>query len=93
MHLHSHCVRCGSSELIEVPSTPGDHSHIVTGNRVLQAVRITTYVCTDCGCVEQWVNGKEDLGRLHDALRQERSDPCGEKLRGEGDLNGSAATT
>jgi hypothetical protein len=45
----------------------------VTGDRILQSVRVTTYVCTDCGCVEQWVNGKDDLLRLKDALlRQAR---------------------
>jgi hypothetical protein len=73
VHLHNQCTRCGSNALLEVPSTPGDHSHIVTGDRILQSVCVTTYVCTDCGCVEQWVNGKDDLLRLKDALlRQAR---------------------
>jgi len=44
-----------------VPATPGQHSHIVVGERVLQTIAVTTYVCTQCGFVEQWVNNQADL--------------------------------
>jgi hypothetical protein len=64
MHHHDHCGRCGSDRLLTVPATPGQHSHIVFGDRLLQAVTVTTYVCTECGVVEQWVNSKEDLLKL-----------------------------
>jgi hypothetical protein len=48
-----------------VPTTPGQHSHIVVGQRVLQTVAVTTYVCTRCGLVQQWVNSKQDLLTLN----------------------------
>jgi hypothetical protein len=69
MHVHDRCARCGLGEVLEVPSTPGDHSRIVTGERLLHAVSIATYVCTDCGHVEQWVNSKEELRQLKCAWR------------------------
>jgi hypothetical protein len=47
-----------------VPATPGQHSHIVFGERVLHTVKVTTYVCTACGIVEQWVDRREDRLKL-----------------------------
>jgi hypothetical protein len=61
MHYHDKCGKCGSDRLLTVPATPGQHSHIVLGDHVLRTVSVTTYVCTTCGVVEQWVNGREDL--------------------------------
>jgi hypothetical protein len=61
VHSHEHCGKCGAGELVMIPATPGQHSHIVVGERVLQTIAVTTYVCTQCGFVEQWVNNKADL--------------------------------
>src|SRR4051812_44819872 len=66
MHHHQACGRCGSADLLEVPTTPGDHSHIVLGDNLLHTVRVSKYVCTDCGCVEEWVNSAQDLKRLNE---------------------------
>ena len=71
MHIHDECSHCGSRELLMVPRTSGDHSHIVTGDRLLHAVSTTTYVCTDCGLVEHWVNSKDELIQLKDAWRRQ----------------------
>ena len=68
-HRHDRCGKCGSRELLAVPATPGDHSHIVAGDRVLRTVAVDKYVCTDCGYVEQWVNNKADLKTLKEAIR------------------------
>ena len=68
-HSHDRCGKCGSTDLLPVPATPGDHSHIVTGDRVLRTVAVDKYVCTDCGYVEQWVNDKVDLKTLKEAMR------------------------
>src|SRR4051794_26043798 len=63
-HTHERCGKCGSHDLLRVPTTPGDHSHIVSGDRFLRNVVVDKYVCTDCGHVEERVNHKEDLQRL-----------------------------
>lgn len=72
MHDHDQCSKCGSAELIRVPTTPGQHSHIVLGERVLRTVAVTKYVCPDCGYVEQWVNSKADLELLREERRRQR---------------------
>ena len=71
MHSHEKCAKCGSAKLLLVPETPGQHSHIVFGERVLQTVAVTTYVCTDCGFIEQWVNSEVELMKLKEELVEE----------------------
>ena len=68
--IHAECGKCGSHELLEVPMTPGDHSHIVLGDNLLHTVPVTKYVCTDCGHIEEWVNSARDLARLKGEYRQ-----------------------
>jgi len=77
-HTHERCGKCGSHDLLRVPSTPGDHSHIVSGDRRLRNVAVDKYVCTDCGHVEEWVNNKEDLQRLKEqwARREQAAGPA-----------------
>lgn len=64
MPVRDRCGKCGSGRLLSVPATPGQHSHIVFGARVLHTVRLTTYVCSDCGIVEHWVDRQEDRLKL-----------------------------
>ena len=74
MHVRDQCARCDSREVLKVPSTSGDHSHIVTGDRLLHTVRTTKYVCTDCGLVEEWVNSRDELKMLKDAWRRQSTE-------------------
>jgi ribosomal protein S27AE len=64
MHHRLNCGKCGSSDLLQVPATHAAHSQITVGDRLLHTVDVQKYVCTDCGCVEEWVNSKADLARL-----------------------------
>jgi hypothetical protein len=61
---HNRCSKCESAHLLAIPPTPGDHSHIVVGDRLMRTVAVAKYVCTDCGFVEEWVNDTADLGQL-----------------------------
>jgi hypothetical protein len=74
LHEQGRCISCGRNELLRVPPTPGDHSHIVTGERLLHTVSIVTYVCIACGHVEQWVNGEAELERLRSARARQPDD-------------------
>ena len=72
---HEKCGKCGGGELLRVPMTPGEHSHIVFGERLLRDVTVTKYVCTDCGYIEQWVNSRDDLRRLKEEWRRQGQRP------------------
>ena len=70
MNDHEICGKCGAADLHRIASTPSHHSHIVVGQGLMHTVSISMYVCTDCGHVEEWINGKEDLRRLkEDSIR------------------------
>lgn len=69
-HLHAKCDSCGSVNLLAVPATPGDHSHIAVGERLLHPIAVRKYVCADCGRIEEWVNDAADLERLRAELRR-----------------------
>jgi hypothetical protein len=69
VHRHDTCGKCQSGHLLEVAATPGQHFGIVIGLRLMRTVRVTKYVCTDCGYIEEWVNNKEDLVRLQRQLK------------------------
>ena len=60
------CGKCGSASSLRIPGTPGDHSHIVVGERLMHTIVVTKYVCTDCGYIEEWVGDPDDLKRLKD---------------------------
>ena len=54
-------------------ATPGQHPGIVIGLRLRRIVRLTKYVCTDCGYIEEeWVNSKENLVCLHATTKGRR---------------------
>lgn len=72
LNVHIHCLACGSEALFAFPPGPGEHSHLVVGNRVLEIVPIQRYVCTNCGHVEEWVNSKADLQKLKEDHVQQK---------------------
>jgi hypothetical protein len=47
----------------------------VSGDRILRAVVVNKYVCTDCGYIEEWVNDREDLMRLKEQCVREAGLP------------------
>jgi hypothetical protein len=68
------CGKCGGGDLFSVPSTPGEHSHIVVGERLMRNIGIHRYVCTDCGYIEEWVRDADDLRTLKNECLRERRD-------------------
>jgi DNA-directed RNA polymerase subunit RPC12/RpoP len=58
------CGACGSHRLLRIPTTPGDHSHITTGARLLHTIAVDKYVCIECGRVDEWVGSDADLKHL-----------------------------
>jgi ribosomal protein S27AE len=65
------CGKCGSTANFVIPATPGDHSHIVVGERLMRNIQISRLVCTNCGFVEEWIKDQEDLKCLKDQYRGE----------------------
>ena len=64
------CGACDSRRLMRIPTTPGEHSHITTGARVLHTITIDRYVCIECGRVEEWVASEVDLKHLREEFER-----------------------
>jgi hypothetical protein len=75
MNTHIHCLACGSPALFAFPVGPGEHSHLAVGSRVLEMIPIQRYVCTNCGHVEEWVNGEADLQKLTNEHTEQKAHP------------------
>jgi hypothetical protein len=74
MHSPTECGKCGCGELFSIPSTPGEHSHIVVGERLMRNIGIHRSVCTDCGYIEEWVRDADDLKMLKIECMRERTE-------------------
>jgi hypothetical protein len=68
------CGKCGSPDLFIIPATPAEQSHIVVGDRVMRNIAIYRCVCTNCGCVEEWVRDAVDLQTLKAECARERAE-------------------
>ncbi len=64
------CPKCGSSEILRIPDTPGRYA---SGNNIytstvtlLGKIPVIRYVCLDCGYTEHWV----EEARQREALQR-----------------------
>lgn len=64
MNNESKCIKCGSEELLLIPTLVGEEPHIVVGEVGMHMVPITRMVCARCGYIEQWITNSEDLEKL-----------------------------
>jgi hypothetical protein len=58
------CPKCGSSDLLRIPTLPGEISDIAVGDLGMRSVTITKYICSACGYIEHWVDDVADLDEL-----------------------------
>jgi predicted nucleic-acid-binding Zn-ribbon protein len=61
------CSKCNSNNLLKIP---GKHTGYGAGNIItlgwsaINAVKVTRFVCEQCGYSEEWIENKEDIERL-----------------------------
>ena len=70
MKRNDQCVKCGSDDLIRVPIIPGEGPHIAVGDRIMYAVPLTQIVCGECGYIEMWVEGDDNIAKLREEYGQ-----------------------
>jgi ribosomal protein S27AE len=58
------CAKCSSPELLFIPSMPGEEPRIAVGERGMQMVAVSKFVCGNCGYIEEWVRDAQDLEKL-----------------------------
>lgn len=59
------CPKCNSNNIIKIPGTVGAYG---AGNNIRYStfsyVKVTRYVCCDCGYSEEWIDNREDIEKL-----------------------------
>jgi ribosomal protein S27AE len=58
------CAKCSSPELLSIPTMPGEEPRIAVGERGMQMVAVSKFVCGNCGYIEEWVQDARDLEKL-----------------------------
>ena len=62
------CPKCNSHEIVRIPglgSAYGDGSNTPLEIGILpRAVKVTRYLCGDCGYSEEWIDNQEDIESL-----------------------------
>lgn len=67
------CSKCGSSEVLRIPGEVGGFgvgNNIPTGSTIFSRVKVTRYLCVQCGYSEEWVDSSDDLAKLREKYRK-----------------------
>ncbi len=66
------CSKCNSSDILRIPGKAGAYAsgnNIMTGATIFSAVKVTRYLCCNCGYSEEWIDNKEDIRKLKGKYR------------------------
>lgn len=67
------CPKCDSKSILRIPGNAGAYgsgNNIMTGITVLSAVKVTRYLCCECGYSEEWIDDKKDIKKLIDSYKE-----------------------
>ena len=67
MKRHRSCPKCNSSDIIRIPGKVGAYgtgNNIMVGATIFGAVKVTRYLCGQCGFTEEWIDDPEDIRKL-----------------------------
>jgi len=62
------CTKCNSKEILRIPGEVGVYgvgNNIVIGKTIFNAVKVTRYLCCECGFSEEWIDNKSDIEKIH----------------------------
>ena len=61
------CPKCRSNRILRIEGKAGAYgsgNNIMTGNTTFSAVKVTRFLCLNCGFSEEWIESKKDLDKL-----------------------------
>lgn len=68
------CPKCNSNSIIKIPgdvSIYGAGNNIMVGRTIYSAIRVTRYLCCNCGYSEDWIDNKKDIEKLRNKFQDE----------------------
>lgn len=70
------CPKCGGSDIILIPGKVGPHgsgNNIATGWTIFSSVKVSRYLCGNCGFSEEWIDDADDLAKIREKYGKPRS--------------------
>lgn len=61
------CPKCHSGDILRIEGNAGAYgsgNNILIGASIFGAVKVTRYLCGQCGFSEEWIDRKEDIEKL-----------------------------
>jgi predicted nucleic-acid-binding Zn-ribbon protein len=61
------CPKCASPDILRIPGQVGafgSGNNIPAGRTIFASVKVTRYLCGQCGYCEEWVDSPSDLEKL-----------------------------
>lgn len=78
MKQNNTCPKCNSQQIILIPGElggAGAGNIIPIGITLFNTVKVTRYMCSDCGYSEEWIDNPKDLKKLKANLAQKLTNP------------------
>jgi len=66
------CPKCNTNDIVKIPGNTvadGSGNNIKVGMTILNAIKVTRYVCGNCGYSEEWIDDKKDIEKLKRSFR------------------------
>jgi len=63
------CPKCSSPEIIRIPGELGAYGSgnvIPMGMTIFSSIKVTRYLCGNCGFSEDWIDNPQDLKKIKD---------------------------
>jgi len=61
------CPKCDANDIVKIPGNTvadGSGNNINVGMTILNAIKVTRYMCGNCGFSEEWIDDKKDIEKL-----------------------------
>lgn len=58
------CPKCGSTDILRIPGKAGAYgsgNNIPNGPTIFQYIKVTRYLCCNCGFTEEWIDDAKDI--------------------------------
>ena len=66
------CPKCSSKDIALIPGLAGAYgagNNILTGATIFSAVKVSRFLCLNCGFSEEWVESKDDLEKIRSSFK------------------------
>lgn len=72
MKVNQECPKCNSKDIIRIQGDIGQYgsgNNIAVGFTTFSAIKVTRYLCGNCGYLEEWIDNEQDVEKLKEKYK------------------------